>query len=131
MNAKIANHPSLLISKKEFAKRLNYQMGLSRFTGGAELGRATDITRDRIAKYLRGASLPRPEKIKALADALGCLEIDLLPEGSRATMVSAKPGYSLNGLAGMPGHTHIVVNMTVPTSIALKVATLLNEIQED
>lgn len=131
MVQKLFDHPAVESARVEFSKRLNYQMGLSRYTVAAELGRVTDISRDRISKYLRGVSIPRPEKLQALADVLNCTTEDLLPGGYRVDTVSARPGFMLSGLAGMPGHTHLVVNMTVPTAKALKIATMLSVKEDD
>src|SRR5882724_3239721 len=57
------------LAKDEFARRL-YKLMVDRGWRQADLARHAALPRNAISVYLRGASLPNPESLKALAKAL-------------------------------------------------------------
>lgn len=125
---------------RELARRLAHLMadqGLSQADLARKIwGSQTDPrgyevarNRDRISTYLRGVSMPSPENLKQLADALGVTPDDLLPGSGASPVDQASPPVSIEVVAGM-GKVYLRVNMTVDMATAMKVAGVLDEYEK-
>ena len=58
----------------------------------SELSRITGIGKSSISQYLSGKNIPTSERIKVIADALGCAVEDLIVESSEPVKVHTKSG---------------------------------------
>jgi transcriptional regulator with XRE-family HTH domain len=101
-------------------------------------GRMVAKNRDRISQYEQARGYPTAPNLKKIADALGCEPLDLDPDiastwnalqplrigdGSRTVLnITTDP---LN-----PSMADITVNAYLPTSVALKIGTLVHEAEE-
>jgi transcriptional regulator with XRE-family HTH domain len=82
--------------------------------------------RDRIVHYLRGRSLPNPENLRKMAEALGVTPEELMPPTS-AAVDDENPAVSISMVGGHPGRAHLVVNKLVSMKLALQIGELLNQ----
>jgi transcriptional regulator with XRE-family HTH domain len=123
---------------QQFARRLHelmVQKGLSQSDLAREVwGTTTDTrgytvakNRDRIGAYLRAESLPEPQNMARLAEALGTKAEDLAPEIVAATVDRENPELAVTMVAGHPDKAHLQVNKLVPIALAAKVMALLIE----
>lgn len=91
----------------------------------ADLARLADVKRVAISSYVNGKALPEALNLRKIAQALGMQDDDLLPEAMR---VAAEPGpvaLSIRSSPAEPGKAWLTINRAVSTSVALKIATLL------
>lgn len=122
--------------KAEFARRLQTAM-VARGWNQSELARrATErlpapmpgqkrghaIGRDLVSHYVRGAMLPGPVNLEALAAALGIRPNDLMPAGVPAAGVETSP-FKMRGLPD--GRVYIRISRTVRQDTAMKIMGLL------
>lgn len=112
----------------EFARRLQAAM-IERGWNQSALAREASarlpgggIGRDAISHYIRGVSMPRPERLAAIAQALGRKDKDLLPPGvpsiGRDTAL-----FSWKSMGG--GRVEMHLNRTVSFSTAMKISELM------
>jgi transcriptional regulator with XRE-family HTH domain len=64
-NTEFADNLKRLLNKKEMRQ--------------SDLAKATGLGRDSISNYFNGKTIPNPENLLRLSDALGCTPEDLLP----------------------------------------------------
>ena len=69
------------IRKQEFGRRL-YQQLLSQQINQSELARRSGLGRDSISQYVRGRSVPTPQNLEKIAEALQIEPDDLFPNYS-------------------------------------------------
>lgn len=111
------------------------QRGLSQSDLAREVwGTTTDTrgytvakNRDRIGAYLRGESLPEPQNLARLAEALGTKTEELAPDIVAATVDREAPELALTMVAGHPDKAHLQINKLVPIGLAVKIMGLLTE----
>jgi len=112
------------LSKQEFARRLT-QLMLAKGWNQSELGRRAGLNRDAISTYVNAKSLPSPLNVQALADALGVMPEELLPNITEAAMDEPHPGFELKSSSASPGRAWIRVNRLVTMATAIKIGELL------
>lgn len=115
----------------EFANRLQRAMvdkgwnqsELAR-QAGIQLGR--EIGRDSVSQYVRGVSFPNPERLGAIARALGKEVSDLMPtRGVRSAASINEVAFSVSDNGD--GTSWVRVNQAVDSRVALKIWSLLQE----
>lgn len=82
-----------------------------------------EFHRDNISHYVRGLTLPGPVRLAALAKALGCKPVDLLPVKSSETIDAKAPPLDARWLGD--GTVWLRVNQAVQQDVALKILGLL------
>lgn len=115
------------LTKQEFGRRLN-QLMLKKGLHHSELARRADLPRNNISTYINGRSYPTEQSLAKLAKALGVTSDELLP--NRAEMAirgEASPDFSMKSSVADPGKTWLTVNRLVSTTVAVKIAQLLEE----
>lgn len=113
------------LTKQEFARRLGNLMA-ERKLWQSELARLTGLPRDSISTYINGKSLPRPDSLTKLAEALGVDEEFLLPNHTEAAILDANPEVSLRTAPGQPGVAWLSVNRLVSLPTAVKIVDMLS-----
>jgi transcriptional regulator with XRE-family HTH domain len=82
--------------------------------------------RDRIGAYLRAESLPEPQNLAKLAEALGAKTEELAPEIVAATVDRENPELAMTMVAGHRDKVHLQINKLVSLSVATKIMGLLS-----
>ena len=123
MNMKGEETSSLESDKVAFRERLLAKMRDKKMTG-AELARATKLSKDAISTYTTLRSLPTPATLARLAKALGCKPHDLLPDSPIQ-----------RSLLEVRDHHHkdlkvLVVKMTLPAEDAMEQFTSLFKLEK-
>lgn len=112
------------MTKQQLARRL-YQLMFTKGWNQSELGRQADLPRDAISVYVRGKSLPTPQNLKSLADALGVTEAELLPNHIESAIDEDTPAFELRASPSAPNVAWLRVNRLVTFTTGLKIAELL------
>lgn len=112
------------LTKQEFGKRL-YKLMLGKGWHQSELSRQAGVPRDAVSTYIRGKSLPTPVNLKALANALGVSEEELLPNVAEAAIDEDNPAFEIRVSPSAPGKAWVRVNRLVSTMTAIKIGELL------
>lgn len=112
------------ISRQAFARRL-YQLMLKRGWNQSELGRQAGLPRDRISTYVRGAVLPTPQSLAALARAFNMSPHDLLPDHVESAIDADNPAFEMKVSPNDPSVAWLRVNRLVTLKTAVAVAELL------
>lgn len=126
------------IEADNFARRL-YELMTTQGMSQSDLARAIwgtkkdprgyDVAknRDRISAYVRGASIPDPQNMAKLADALGVPVDELAPDVAVDAVSRENPEIALTAVAGHPDKVHLQVYKLVPMGTAVKIIALLDE----
>lgn len=112
------------LTKQEFGRRL-YNLMLKKGWHQSELARRADLPRDSISVYVRGRSLPTPQSLKALADALGVSPDELLPNHVESAIDADNPAFEMKVSPNAPDVAWMRVNRLVTVKTALKIMELL------
>lgn len=107
-------------AKSLFAKRL-FRAMVNRNWNQAELARRAGLNRAAVNKYISGKSLPSPESLAALAQALNMSPLQLLPPGVDDSPVG--PQVNLTGRGN--GKVLLSINAEVSMQLALQVLALV------
>jgi len=118
------------LTKQEFGKRL-YDLMLSRGWNQSELARQADLPRDSVSVYIRGKSLPTPQSLLRLSKALGLAPEELLPNSVESAIDADFPAFEMKISPNAPQMAWVRINRAVPTPIALKIAGLIGEADDD
>jgi transcriptional regulator with XRE-family HTH domain len=118
------------LTKQEFGQRL-YDLMLSKGWNQSELARHADLPRDSISVYLRGKSLPTPKSLVGLSKALGVPPNELLPNMMESAIQNDFPAFEMKISPNAPQMAWVRINRAVPTNIALKIAGLIGEADND
>ena len=111
---------------KEFGRRLQNRL-VAKGWNQSDLARTARLGRDSISTYVNGKTLPTPLALKKLTDALGCSVDSLLPPALIAEKDREPSAWELTHVAGEPGMARLAINCLVPTALALKVISLIEE----
>lgn len=126
----------------EFARRLQAAMQRKGWNQ-SELARACDkllpkptkgqiqnlqFGRDTISHYVRGVSMPRPERLYILAKALGIDEDDLVPPMGVPSAGGDRPAYQMT--IDKSGRVFLSVNRTMTFETAMKINAIIKEEDE-
>lgn len=118
----------------EFAKRLQRLMdgkGWSQsdparqatlFLADNETG-AKQVTRDNISRYMNGRSLPRGDRLLAIAKALGADPADLVSTEGLTAVANKTPPTGVHDIGG--GKVWLRINQACDWPVALKILELL------
>ena len=112
------------LAKDEFARRL-YKLMLEKGWRQSDLARAADLPRNAISVYMRGASLPNDESLRALAKALEVDPDKLLPNRVESSIDRAHPELEFRVSPADPKTAWIRINRSVSTALAIKIMALL------
>lgn len=100
-----------------------YRRMLDKGMTQSDLARRTGIGRDSISTYVNGRSLPTPQNLALLAQALGCETADLRPT------LAAPPPFTFVSNASDPSVGQLVVNMAVRMDVMPELLALLGRAQ--
>ncbi len=114
------------LAKDEFARRL---LMLMRDKGWrqAEFARRAGLTRNAISVYLRGDSLPSPDSLQKLAQALGVKADELLPNYKETAIERDNPELEFRVSPAEPKTAWLRINRAMPTSLAIKIMGMIEE----
>lgn len=112
------------LTKQEFGKRL-YRLMLGKGWNQSELGRQSGLPRDSISTYVRGQSLPTPQNLKALSEALGVAQEELLPNHVESAIDEDNPSFEMKTSTSAPNMAWVRVNRLVTMQTAIRIADLL------
>lgn len=112
------------LAKDEFARRL-YKLMLEKGWRQADLARAANLPRNAISVYLRGASLPNPESLKALAKAFDTEPDILLPNYTESAIERDNPEIDFRVSPADPKKAWLRLNRLVRTSTAIKILAMI------
>ncbi len=112
------------LAKEEFGRRVYKEM-MARGWNQSELARQADLPRDSISTYVRGVSFPSPKSLQKLADALGVLPADLLPNSVESAIDEDNPSLNMRVSTAAPNSAWLQVNRLVSLSTAARVIELI------
>ncbi len=112
------------LAKDEFARRL-YKLMIDKGWRQSDLARHAGLARNAISVYLRGASLPGPENVKALAKALGMDPALLLPNYTESAIDRDNPELEFRVSPADSKKAWLRINRLVSTSTAIKIMGLI------
>lgn len=112
------------LAKDEFARRL-YKLMIEKGWRQADLARHAGLPRNAISVYLRGASLPNPESLKALAKAFSMDPNTLLPNYVESAIERDNPEIDMRVSPGDPKCAWLRINRLVSTSLAIKILGII------
>ncbi len=125
------------LTKQEFGRRL-YKLMIAKGWNQSDLARhATsyakkhagcgEVSRDNVSTYIRGTSLPLPDKLKSLAGCLDTTPEELLPNYVESAIDDDQPAFEMKVSTANPGLAWLRVNRLVRTATATAVAQLLEK----
>ncbi len=123
--------------KAEFARRLQTAMVAKGWNQSELARRATDslprpapgqkrghaIGRDLVSHYVRGAMLPGPANLEALAKALSVRPVDLMPAGVPQVGGGEPAPFEMKGMPD--GRMYLRISRTVSQDTAMKIMAIL------
>jgi transcriptional regulator with XRE-family HTH domain len=112
------------LTKQEFGKRL-YRLMLAKGWNQSELGRQSGLPRDSVSTYVRGRSLPTPQNLMALSEALGVSQEELLPNHTESAIDEDTPSFEMKTSTSSPNMAWVRVNRLVTMQTAIRIADLL------
>jgi len=112
------------LAKDEFARRL-YKLMIDKGWRQADLARASGLPRNAISVYMRGASLPNPESVKALAKVFDMDPGVLLPNYTESAIERDNPEIEFRVSPADPKRAWLRINRLVATSTAIKIMALI------
>lgn len=112
------------LTKQQFGKRL-YKLMLGKGWHQSELHRQSGLPRDSISTYIRGKSLPTPQSLQKLAEALGVKPEELLPNHTESAIDEDTPSFEMKVSPNAPNTAWLRVNRLVSMPSALKIADIL------
>lgn len=125
------------LTKQEFGKRV-YELMVKKGWSQSDLARASEnyvkrkpsasaLSRDNVSTYVRGASLPQPDKLETLAAVLDTTPIELLPNYIESAIDEDHPAFEMKVSSSAPGVAWLRVNRLVRTTTATEIAQLLEK----
>lgn len=120
------------LTKQEFGRRL-FSLMIEKGWNQSELARQAGLPRDSISTYIRGRSLPTPQSLKKLGEALGVNREALLPNVVESAIDEDNPSLDMRVSPGRPNVAWLRVNRQVSLATAMKVTQLLvdDELNEE
>lgn len=113
------------IRKQEFGRRL-YDQLLSQRLNQSDLSRKSGLGRDSISQYVRGRSVPTPQNLEKIAEALGVQPDDLFPNYAAQAIAIEDPTFQLRAVDGDSSSMWLTINQRVTTAKAMAVMAALN-----
>lgn len=118
-----------MIRKQEFGRRL-YDQLLKQRLNQSDLARKSGLGRDSISQYVRGRSVPTPQNLEKMAEALGIEPDDLFPNYSAQAIAIEDPTFQLRAVDGDSSQMWLTINQRVSTAKAMAVMAALNATYE-
>lgn len=112
------------LTKQQFGQRL-YNLMLGKGWTQSELARRAGLPRDAVSVYVRGKSFPTPLNLRALVEALGVSEIELLPNHTESAINEDEPSFEFKVSPSSPSTAWLRVNRLVTLATAIKIAEIL------
>lgn len=112
------------LTKQEFGRRLYTEM-LSKGWNQAELARRSDLPRNNISTYIRGASFPTPLSLQKIAKALGVAPADLMPNSVESAIEEDTPSLNMRVSTSAPNTAWLQINRLVSLQTAVKVIEMV------
>jgi transcriptional regulator with XRE-family HTH domain len=112
------------LARQEFARHL-YNLMMKRGWNQSELARQADLPRDSISAYVRGISLPNPQNLGKLADALGVDSRELLPTNADNKPDADSSTLELRISAADPSKAWLKVERFVSAHTASKIVEMI------
>lgn len=112
------------LTRQDFGRRL-LRMILAKGWNQSDMARQANLPRDSISTYVRGIALPTPKSLKALAEALGVSEIDLLPNAVESAIDEDHPSFEIRVSPSAPSTAWVRLNRLMSLSTATKIAELI------
>jgi transcriptional regulator with XRE-family HTH domain len=118
-----------MIRKQEFGRRL-YDQLLKQRLNQSDLARKSGLGRDSISQYVRGRSVPTPQNLEKMAEALGIEPDDLFPNYAAQAIAIEDPTFQLRAVDGDSSQMWLTINQRVSTATAMAVMAALNTTDE-
>ena len=118
-----------MIRKQEFGRRL-YDQLLKQRLNQSDLARKSGLGRDSISQYVRGRSVPTPQNLEKMAEALGIQADDLFPNYAAQAIAIEDPTFQLRAVDGDSSQMWLTINQRVSTATAMAVMAALNTTDE-
>ena len=112
------------LTKQEFGKRL-YRLMMDRGWRQSDLARAADLPRDSVSVYIRGKSLPTPQSLAKLAEALNVPAEELFPNHVESAIDNDIPAFEMKVSPNAPHIAWLRVNRYVSLDVANQIAKIL------
>ena len=112
------------IMKEEFAKRV-YRFMTNKGWTQSELARKSDLPRDSISSYVRGASMPTPKSLAKLAAGLGVDETELVPNHVESAIERDSPMIEVRISPNARNTALLRINAIIPADVALKIQEMV------
>ena len=118
-----------MIRKQEFGRRL-YDQLLKQRLNQSDLARKSGLGRDSISQYVRGRSVPTPQNLEKMAEALGIEPDDLFPNYAAQAIAIEDPTFQLRAVDGDSSQMWLTINQRVSVKKAMAVMAALNAAYE-
>ena len=118
-----------MVRKQEFGRRL-YDQLLKQRLNQSDLARKSGLGRDSISQYVRGRSVPTPQNLEKMAEALGIEPDDLFPNYAAQAIAIEDPTFQLRAVDGDSSQMWLTINQRVSTATAMAVMAALNTTDE-
>ena len=113
-----------VLSKQEFGKRL-YALMLEKGMNQSDLARAAKMGRDSISTYVRGRSVPTPQNLERLCEALSVAAEELYPNYAANAAAIEEPVLQIKQVNDNSDMMWLNINMKVDASKAIEVMQIL------
>ena len=113
-----------VLSKQEFGKRL-YALMLEKGMNQSDLARAAKMGRDSISTYVRGRSVPTPQNLERLCEALSVAADELYPNYAANAAAIEEPVLQIKQVNDNSDMMWLNINMKVDANKAIEVMQIL------
>ncbi len=113
-----------VLSKQEFGKRL-YALMLEKGMNQSDLARAAKMGRDSISTYVRGRSVPTPQNLERLCEALSVASEELYPNYAANAAAIEEPVLQIKQVNDNSDMMWLNINMKVDANKAIEVMQIL------
>jgi len=114
------------IRKQEFGRRL-YKIMLDKRLNQSDIARLSGLGRDSVSQYIRGRSVPTPQNLEKLAEALNLQPNDLFPNYAAQAVISEQPTFQIKSVEHEPESMWLIVNTKVSAVKAVQIMQILND----
>ena len=115
-----------VIRKAEFGKRL-FDLMQQKGWNQSELAKRADMGRDSVSTYIRGRSVPSPQNLEKLSNALNVKPEELYPNYEANSAALDEPIFQLKQVNDDSNKMWLTINMKIDSAKAIAVMKILNE----
>ena len=115
-----------VIRKAEFGKRL-FDLMQQKGWNQSELAKRADMGRDSVSTYIRGRSVPSPQNLEKLSNALNVKPEELYPNYEANSAAIDEPLFQLKQVNDESNMMWLTINMKVDSEKAIAVMKILND----